>query len=220
VSDQGNELDEDFGPEQWTVETRSAVEAATDELVAAVRSHVQLVSGLRGGSSEMPAVFDANRIVEKAIDAWNERVFDYTGTFVVSLEGKYDEADDEGDELDDEDDPVAEGAALAVVSRWDLLVIDPQALVAAGREAHKRLRPEELDEDAEAAVAGVGQALDALTHERGELWYDLPGIEVVRGIRAYVAPNEPVEPFTDDVEEIEAPVVEPEGERVYLESWA
>ena len=217
MNDQGDVLDDDVGPEQWTDETRSAVEAATDELLAAVRSHVRLVSGLRGGSSEMQAVFDANRAVEQAIDAWNERVFDYTGTFVVSLEGKYDEADDEGDV---EDDLLAEGPALAVVSRWDLLVTDPQALLAAGRDAHKRLRPEELDVDAEVAVAGVGQALYALTHERGELWYDLPGIEVVRGIRAYVAPDEPTEPFTDDIAETDAPVVEPEGERVYLESWA
>lgn len=219
MSQQGDEHDDDFGPEQWTDETRSAVEVATEELIAAVRSHVQLVTGLRGGSSEMQAVFDANRSVEKAIDAWNERVFDHTGTFVVSLEGKYHEDDEEG-ELGDEDDLVVTGSALAVVSRWDLLVTDPEVLVTAGREAHKRMRPEELDEDAEVAVAGVGQALYALTHERGDLWYDLPGIEVVRGIRAYVAPDEPTEPFTDDDEETEAPVVEPEGERVYLESWA
>ncbi len=109
------------------------------------------------------------------------------------------------------------GRALAVVSRWDL-VTDADDLIAAGREAHKRNRPEEQDEDAAEAVAGVGQALYAVLHDLGEPWYSLPGVEVMRAVRAFVTRPEPAEPFT--VDEIEPLIVEPAGERLYLESWA
>ena len=212
------DLDDETFPEQFSAESRAALAAAVDDLVAAVRAHTEHVMGLRGGSSEMPGVHEANRRVEQAIAGWNERVVDHTGTFPVALAGLDEElAEAEGEE---EGEDLLEGAPLAVVSRWDLVVTDSAVLIEAGRQAHKRLRPEEQDQDAAVAVAGVGQALYALMHERGEPWYDFPGLEVVRGMRAYVQPQEPAVSFTDDDAEMEAPVAEPAGERLYLESWA
>ena len=213
------DVDDDSFPEQFSDETRAALATAVDELVASVRAHAEHLMALRGGSSEMPGLHEANRQVEQAIATWNERVVDHTGTFPVSLAGLDEDFEDLEDEDEDEEDLV-DGAPLAVVSRWDLVVTDTDALVAAGRQAHKRHRPEEQDEDAAVAVAGAGQALYALLHERGEPWYDLPGVEVVRGIRAYVQSQEAAEPFTDDDTETQAPIEEPPGERLYLESWA
>ncbi len=211
--------DEDDFPEQFSQQTREALTNAVEELVTVLRAHAEHVGRLRGGSSEIPGIFEVNARVEQSLAAWNERAFDHTGTFPVSLAGLGDESGASGDDGVDDDD-FADGTPLAVVSRWDLVVSDAEALVASGRQAHLRNRPDEQEEDAAVAVSGVGQALYAVLHERGEPWYDLPGVEVVRGVRAYVQPEQSAQPFTDDVAETEALVEEPPGERLYLESWA
>ena len=211
--------DEDEFPEQFSQRTRETLTGAVEELVAVLRAHAEHVGGLRGGSSEMPGVHEANRQVEQAIATWNERAFDHTGTFPVSLAGLDDDFEDFDAEDDVDDDDLADGRPLAVVSRWDLVVTDTEALVAVGREAHLRNRPEEKEEDAAVAVCDAEQALYAVLHERGEPWYDLPGVEVVRGIRAYVQPEQPAEPYTNDDAETEARVEEPPGERLYFETW-
>lgn len=220
--DDRNEQDDAF-PEQFSVQTRDALKAAVEELVEALHRHAEHVAGLRGGSSEIPSVHEMNRQVEMAIAGWNDRVVEHTGTLPVSLAGfgedEYEEEEDDGDDEDDEE--VVDGSTpVSVVSRFDLLVKDAEALVKAGRDAHKRNRPEEQDEDAAVAVPNFGQALYAVLYERGEPWYDLPGVEVVRGIRAYVQPDEPAEPFTEDEAEVEVPIAEPAGDRWFRESWA
>jgi hypothetical protein len=223
LSDGKVDMDDELSefPEQWSDETRDALNASVEELIAALRAHAAHVAYLTGRSTEITSVFEVNGQVERAIDAWNQRAFDHTGTFPVSLNG----LDEDGDQFDDEDDidkpdELVTSPAVAVISRFDLVVTDTDELIAAGREAHKRNRPEEQDEDAVAAVPDVGQALYAVLHEQGEPWYRMPGVEVVRGVRAFVAPEEPAEPFSDeDADEVE-PIVEPAGERLYLESWA
>ncbi len=74
-------------PEQWTEQTREALNAAVEELVAALRAHAEHVAHLHGRTSEMQSVFEVNQQVERAIAAWNERAFDHTGTLPVSLAG-------------------------------------------------------------------------------------------------------------------------------------
>ena len=69
-----------------------------------------------------------------------------------------------------------------------------------------------------ASLASAGR-LKAHCAEGGTAWYDLPGVDVVRGVRAYVQPQEPAEPSTDDDTETQGPNEEPAGERLYLESW-
>ncbi len=205
----------DVGPEQFSEPTRNALNAAVEDLVEALRRHAQHVGGLRGGSGEITGIFAANAEVEELIAAWNERVVDHTGTFPVSLLGRDAEADEDDGELEE----MLNGDPLTVVSRWDLQLVDTAALVQAGRDAHRRVRPEETEDDAGVAVSGPGQALYALLHEAGEPWYDLPGIEVIRGARAYIRTEEAALPFADG-EELDATIVEPAGERLYGESWA
>lgn len=205
-------------PEQFSERTRTALDAAVEGLVEALRRHAHYVGGLRGGSSELAGLFEANAEVESLIDAWNERVGDHTGTFPVSLIRPEEDLDDDLED-DSELRAVSDASPISVVSRWDLLVVDVAALVRAGREAHKRVYPGENDEDAAAAVPDAGQALYALCHDAGEPWYDIPGIEVVRGVRAYVRPDEPATPLSAE-DDIEATIVEPAGERIFGESWA
>ena len=204
-------------PEQFSQSTREALQLSVAALVDALQRHANLVSGMRGGSSETPAIFDANEEVERLIAAWNERVMAHTGTFPVSLQGL---GGDEDEFLKGEDgqEDLTDGEPLTVVSRWDLRLVDADALMGAGREAHKRLYPGETDADATVAVPTPGQALYAILHEHGEPWYDMPGIEVARGVRSYVKPSEPATPLSDEDDEFEA-IIQPPGERLFGESW-
>ncbi len=175
--------------------------------------------GLRGGSSEMLGLFDANADIERLIHEWNERVGDHTGTWPVLLERRGDELEDIDSDDDDDVLRLSDGEPISVVSRWDLQVVDAVALIEAGREAHKRLQPRENDEDAAFAVPDAGRALYALLHEAGEPWHDMPGVEVVRGVRAYVRRHVPAGPLSpEDVGD--ETIVEPAGDRLYGESWA
>jgi hypothetical protein len=207
----------DDWPEQFSPQTREALDLSVAALVDALQRHAKQLGGMRGGSRDSPAVFHANAEVERLIDAWSERVFDHTGTFPVSLQG----FDGDGEEVtEDEEDPaeLEDGDPLSVVSRWDLLVVDTDALLQAGRDAHRRLRPDENDEDAAVAVQNVGQAVYALLHERGEPWYDMPGVEVVNGRRAYVRPDEQPPPLSEESDYDEA-ITQPPGERLFGEGW-
>jgi hypothetical protein len=205
-------------PELFSQQTREALGLSVDALVDGLQRHAKLLSGMRGGSSEMPAVDEANDQVERLIAAWNERVDDHTGTSPVSLQG-FDDEDDEEILEGEEAAELVDGEPLTVVSRWDLQVVDTDELMQAGREAHKRLWPGENDEDAAVAVPNTSQAVYALLHEHGEPWYDLPGIEVVRGARAYVRPIDPPTPLSPEDDLGEA-IAQPPGEQLFNEGWA
>ncbi len=214
----GDEHDLDGYPEQFTDQTREALQRAVAAVTYGLREHADVLTGLRGGTNDIRAVFAANRAVERLLDAWNDAVFDLTGTLPVSLDvADEDEEDDDTDEDVDVLD-LADADPLSVVERWDLVVTDADALVHAGREAHRRLWPEETDRDAEVAVPSAAQALYTLLHERGEPWYDLPGVEVVAGARAYVRPDEPHLPAGDEIPD-DTPIEQPSGEVLYSESW-
>jgi hypothetical protein len=131
-------------PEQFSQQTREALDLSVDALIEGLQRHAKLLSGMRGGSSEMPAVHETNAEVERLIAAWNERVSDHTGTLPVSLQG-FDDEDDEELLEGEEAAELVDGEPLTVVSRWDLQVVDTDELMQAGREAHKRVWPDEND---------------------------------------------------------------------------
>jgi hypothetical protein len=205
-------------PEQFSQQTREALDLSVDALIEGLQRHAKLLSGMRGGSSEMPAVHETNAEVERLIAAWNERVSDHTGTLPVSLQG-FDDEDDEELLEGEEAAELVDGEPLTVVSRWDLQVVDTDELMQAGREAHKRVWPDENDEDAAVAVPNVGQAVYALLHERREPWYDLPGIEVIGGARVFVRPIDPPTPLSSE-DDLDEAIAEPPGERLFQEGWA
>lgn len=208
----------DFWPEQFSAGTREALHLSVAALVEALQRHADRVGGMRGGSSETPAVLEANHEVERLIAAWSDRVMDHTGTFPVSLQG-FDGGEDEFvDGEEDEQEDLTDGAVVSVVSRWDLRLVDTEALLSAGREAHRRIYPTETDEDATVAVPTPARALYPLLHEAGEPWYELPGVEVISGVRTYVASSEPATPLSEDYEDLHV-VIQPPGELLFGESW-
>lgn len=107
---------------------------------------------------------------------------------------------------------------VSVISRWDLDVVNTEALIAAGRVAHQRQRPEETDQDTAFAISDASAALYALTHEAGDPWWDIPGVEVLIGTRTYVVPDEPLAPPTDN-DDLTPVVLPPPGRVAYSESW-
>ena len=201
-------------PEQFSPETRAALLRAVDELTAALHAHAERLAGMAGGSRDVAAVFAAHDQVAAVLDAWNERVFDHTGTFPLALAA---DEDDEDDEDDDEPQEPADGDPITVTSRWDLRVVDTAALLGAGRDAHRRMSPGADDEDAAAPVPHPGLALHALLQEHGERRYDLPGLEVLHGAPSYVRHAGPA--GGPDEDDDLAPIAQPPGERLFGESW-
>jgi hypothetical protein len=202
-------------PEAYSEETLAGLRSAARQLGEALAEHAELLAGLHGGSAEMAGLFAANENVADLVAAWSDRVFDHTGTTPVYLLNR-DEDDEDFDEADEGPNDVGDGDVLSVVSRWDLRAENAEALIAAGREAHRRNRPEEDDEDAAVAVDSAAMAMYAVLHEAGEPFYRLPGVQVAQGLRVFVRPDEEPQPLDDDLSDA---VSQPAGEVLFSESW-
>ena len=122
-------------------------------------------------------------------------------------------------EDDGEDEPEEPASRISVVSRWDLDVLALDVLLAAGREAHRRNRPEETEQDAQVAVSTPEHALHAIAHEAApDPWLDVPGLRPVVGARVYLAPEEPWRPL-DDLPDVVLAVQPPAGQVLFSEDW-
>lgn len=209
-------MDEFDEPDQYSDQTRTALGDAVQQLSDALVEHATFVSGLHGGSAEMAGLFAANDKIARLVAAWSDRVCDHTGTTPVWVDLDDDELDEDDEDDDESHDEVADGDVLSVISRWDLLVEDVEALLAAGRAAHRRNRPEETDEDAAFAVDGPAMAIYAVLHESGEPLLRLPGVGRVQGVRLFIRPDDLPDAFGD---EISREVTQPAGEVLFSEDW-
>jgi hypothetical protein len=214
-----DEMYDDAGPELFSDQSRAALRRRADELIEGLRSHTEALLTLRGGSAEAPGLFDRHDEIETLVRAWNDAVFEHTGTIALVL----DEPDDE-DDRDDEPEEELETDVISVVSRIDLALADPDELLREGRAAYSRLWPDETEEDLAVAVPDAGQALYALAHEAGEPWLGLPGTAVTSAVRAYVVPEPPYEPPTEPEDENDPEamldlVAVPRGTLIFSESW-
>ncbi|WP_298993250.1 hypothetical protein [uncultured Pseudokineococcus sp.] len=176
--------------EQYSPQSAARLREATEELTAALGRFTEETTGMHGGSAQVLALFGLVEAVASATVAWHARAFDHTGVSAMPLD---EDATVFGPVDDDEQDEDVEGSAVvegvSVVSRWDLAVVDTDALLAAGRAAHRRNRVEENDQDAAAAVNDPARALYALLHEQGEPCRQIPGVEVAYGARVYLQPD-------------------------------
>ena len=215
--------------EQYSPESARRLREATAALTAALERFTDGAAAMHGGSAEMPGLVALGDAVQAAVVDWQERAADHTGTYVLPLDtDALDLGPDEDDEDDDDEGPVEITDAISVVSRWDLGVVDGDALVAAGRAAHRRLRPEEDDADTAVAVDGPAMAVQALLHEQGELWYEVDGLEVLHGARVFLRPDAPTAPEVEHDDEVLDPflddpvdaVLPPPGEVVFSEGWS
>ncbi|MEV0291880.1 MULTISPECIES: hypothetical protein [unclassified Kribbella] len=199
--------------EQYSDESSEGLQQATTDLIGALRTYADALLRLRGGAAEAEELFARNAAIESVVEAWNEAVFEHTGTAPLLLE-VIEELDEEADE-----EPV--GGALSVITRVDLTLESPEALLAAGRAAYLRLWPDETDEDAEVAVDGPVQAVYTMANEAGDPWPTMPGAGVRRAVRAYVVPENPddVAVVEDDLDMLRE-VVPPPGTLVFSEAWS
>jgi hypothetical protein len=193
----------------FSAQTREALAEASRRLAERLQAHTDALLAMTG-AEEQSALYEQNAALEELVEGWNEAVFEHTGTAPLLLE----------DSVDDEDDEVEQDQVISVVSRFDLRVVDLDALLEAGRAAQER-HPAELDESAEQEpVDSAEQAIYEISREVGEAWFELPGIEMVAGARAYVVPEHPFEPLDADAEDVVTELIAPNGVATHAETWA
>jgi hypothetical protein len=200
-------------PEQFfSEETRLALAEASRQLTERLQAHTEALLAMTGGPDEQAALYEQNAALEELVEGWNEAVFEHTGTAPLLLE---EEDLDEEEEEEDEPEQV-----ISVVSRFDLRVVDSDALLAAGRAAQER-HPVELDETGEREpVESAEQAIYEISRELGEGWFELPGVDLVAGARAYVVPEYPFEPLEADADDVLTEIAAPNGSVTHAETWA
>jgi hypothetical protein len=194
----------------FSAETREALAEASRRLAERLQAHTEALLAMTG-DEEQAALYEQNAALEEIVEGWNDAVFEHTGTAPLLLD---DSADDEDDE------EVEQDHVISVVSRFDLRVVDLDALIEAGRAAQER-HPAELDEGGEREpVDSAEQAIYEISREVGEAWFELPGIEMVAGARAYVVPEYPFEPLDADAEDVVTELIAPNGVATHAETWA
>ncbi|TCC43723.1 hypothetical protein E0H50_01395 [Kribbella sindirgiensis] len=205
------ELDTPAPAEQFfSAETRTALAEASRKLAERLQAHTDALLAMTG-DEEHTTLYEHNAALEGVVEDWNDAVFEHTGTSPLLLD---DAADDE------EDEDVEQDHVISVVSRFDLRVVDLDALIEAGRAAQER-HPAELDESGDREpVDSAEQAIYEISREVGEAWFELPGIEMVAGARAYVVPEPPFEPLDADAEDVVTELIAPNGVATHAETWA
>jgi len=194
----------------FSTETRDALAEASRKLAERLQAHTEALLAMTG-DEEQASLHAQNAALEELVEDWNDAVFEHTGTAPLLLDDAVDEEDDEETEQDQ---------VISVVSRFDLRVVDLDALLDAGRAAQER-HPAELDETAEQEpVDSAEQAIYEISREVGEAWFELPGIEMVAGARAYVVPEQPFEPLDADAEDVVTELIAPNGVATHAETWA
>ena len=204
------ELDTPATAEQFfSAETRTALAEASRKLAERLQAHTDALLAMTG-DEDHTTLFEHNAALEGVVEDWNDAVFEHTGTAPLLLD----------DAVDDEDEEVEQDQVISVVSRFDLRVVDLDALLEAGRAAQER-HPAELDESGEREpVDSAEQAIYEISREVGEAWFELPGIETVAGARAYVVPEPPFEPLDADAEDVVTELIAPNGVATHAETWA
>jgi hypothetical protein len=193
----------------FSVETREALAEASRRLAERLQAHTEALLAMTG-DEEQSALYEQNAALEELVENWNEAVFEHTGTAPLLLE----------DSTDEDDEEAEQDHVISVVSRFDLRVVDLDALLEAGRAAQER-HPAELDEGGEKEpVESAEQAIYEISREVGEAWFELPGVEMVAGARAYVVPEHPFEPLDADAEDVVTELIAPNGVATHAETWA
>jgi hypothetical protein len=201
------------GDQFFSEDSRKALAEASRLLTERLQAHTEALLAMTGGQDEQDVLYEQNVALEELVEGWNDAVFEHTGTAPLLLE-------EEGEDEDDEEEPEEHDQLISVVSRFDLRVVDLDALLEAGRSAQER-HPVELDEAGEREpVDSAEQAIYEISRELGEAWFELPGVDLVAGARAYVVPEYPFEPLEADAEDVVTEIGAPNGVVTHAETWA
>ena len=199
------------GDQFFSEDSRKALAEASRLLAERLRAHTEALLAMTGNPAEQDALYEQNIALEELVEGWNDAVFEHTGTAPLLLE-------EEGE--DDEEEPEEQEQLISVVSRFDLRVVDLDTLLEAGRSAQER-HPVELDESGEREpVDSAEQAIYEISRELGEAWFELPGVDLVAGARAYVVPEYPFEPLEADADDVVTEIAAPNGIVTHAETWA
>lgn len=199
------------GEQFFSEESRKALAEASRLLAERLQAHTEALLAMTGDEGQ-DALYEQNAALEELVEGWNDAVFEHTGTAPLLL-------DDEVEE-DDDEEPEEQEQVISVVSRFDLRVVDLDALLEAGRSAQER-HPAELDESGEREpVESAEQAIYEISREVGEAWFELPGVDLVAGARAYVVPEYPFEPLEADADDVLSELGAPNGAITHAETWA
>lgn len=200
------------GEQFFSEESRKALAEASRQLAERLQAHTEALLAMTG-DEDQNALYEQNSALEELVEGWNDAVFEHTGTAPLLLDDEVGE--DEDDEEAEERDQV-----ISVVSRFDLRVVDLEALLEAGKSAQER-HPAELDESGEREpVETAEQAIYEISREVGEAWFELPGVDLVAGARAYVVPEWPFEALEADAEDVVSELGAPNGAITHAETWA
>ena len=200
------------GEQFFSEESRKALAEASRLLAERLQAHTEALLAMTG-DEEQAGLYEQNAALEELVEGWNDAVYEHTGTAPLLL-------DDELEDEEDEEEPEEQDQVISVVSRFDLRVVDLEALLEAGRAAQER-HPAELDEAGEREpVESAEQAIYEISREVGEAWFELPGVDLVAGARAYVVPEYPFEPLEADAEDVLTEVSAPNGAITHAETWA
>jgi hypothetical protein len=203
--------DQQFASQGFTEETRKALAEASRLLAERLQAHTDALLAMTG-AEEQTVLYEQNAALEELVEDWNDAVFEHTGTAPLLLEDDVEEADEEAEEEQEQ--------LISVVSRFDLRVVDLDALLDAGRSAQQR-HPVEAEESGDAdPVDTAEQAIYEITRETGEAWFELPGVDLVAGARAYVVPEYPFEPLEADADDVITEISAPNGTVTHAETWA
>ena len=200
------------GEQFFSEESRKALAEASRQLAERLQAHTEALLAMTG-DEEQTSLYEQNAALEELVEGWNDAVFEHTGTAPLLLE-------EEAEEADEEEEPQEQDHLISVVSRFDLRVVDLDALLDAGRAAQER-HPAELDDSGEPdPVDTAEQAIYEISREVGEAWFELPGVDLVAGARAYVVPEYPFEPLEADADDVLSELSAPNGAITHAETWA
>ncbi len=199
------------GEQFFSEESRKALAEASRQLAERLQAHTEALLAMTG-DEEQTSLYEQNAALEELVEGWNDAVFEHTGTAPLLLDDEVDEAEEE--------EPEEQDQVISVVSRFDLRVVDLDTLLEAGRSAQER-HPAELDESGEREpVESAEQAIYEISREVGEAWFELPGVDLVAGARAYVVPEYPFEPLEADADDVLSELSAPNGAITHAETWA
>jgi hypothetical protein len=200
------------GEQFFSEESRKALAEASRLLAERLQAHTEALLAMTG-DEEQTTIYEQNAALEELVEGWNDAVFEHTGTAPLLL-------DDDVEDEDDDEEAEEPDQVISVVSRFDLRVVDLEALLEAGRSAQER-HPAELDESGEREpVESAEQAIYEISREVGEAWFELPGVDLVAGARAYVVPEYPFEPLEADADDVLSELSAPNGAITHAETWA
>jgi hypothetical protein len=132
---------------------RAAAEAAE-----ALRRHAEAVTA--GGDE----VDHAAAALARALEDYGDALINHDSAPLEALTEMADELTANDDEEPDEE-PLPAGTRLSIRLREDVIVADPQRLIEAGRRAYRDRWPDDSDDEVDANVSDVINALHELVHD-------------------------------------------------------